>query len=72
MSEGVRARSNKDSTEVPSLQSSLENLGILFENSQTKVQELKMQMVYQQDAVKDAEVESTMPRKKLRKVEDDS
>ena len=44
----------------------------MYRNSQTELWELKVQMVYQQDAVKDAEAESTVLRRKLREVEDDS
>ena len=49
----------------------MENLSTLFVSSQKKVCELKMQMVYRQDAIKNVEAELAVLRKKLRKVEDD-
>ena len=50
----------------------LENLSAGYGKDKAELQQLKIQMVYQKDAMKDVEAESAILRKRLREAEEDS
>ena len=72
LTEGAQSASARDSNELQSLRRTAEELSIALGEGKVKLQQLKIQLVCEQQAVKDAEAESKVLRKRHREVENES
>ena len=72
LSEGAQFAPVRDPDELQSLRRTVEELSVALGEGKAELQQLMIQLVYEQRAVKDAEAESEVLRKRHREVEDES
>ena len=72
MADNTQAISSAHPDKVTTLKDTLENFIIKFEGAEREPHDLKVQMVYQEGMVNDAEAESAILRKRLREMEEES
>ena len=72
LSERVQVASVQGSNELCSLRGTMEELSMALRQEKAELQRLKIQLAYEQQTVKDAEVEFEVLRKRLRELEDES
>ena len=64
LAEGAQFAPVRDPDELQSLRRTVEELSVTLGEGKAELQQLKIQLVYEQQAVKDAEVESEVLRKR--------
>ena len=69
---GAQLAPAPDSSELQSLRRTIEELSVALREGKAELQQLKIQLVCEQQAVKDAEVESEVLRKRHREAENES
>ena len=72
LAEGPQFAPIRDPDELQSLRRTVEELSAALGKGKAELQQLKIQLVYEQQAVKDAEAESEVLRKRHREVENES
>ena len=72
LAEGAQFAPVRDPDELQSLRRTVEELSIILGEEKAELQQLKIQLVYEQQAVKDAEAESEVLRKRHREAENES
>ena len=69
---GAQLASARDSSELQSLRRTTEELSVALGEGKDELQQLKIQLVCEQQAVKDAEAEFEVQRKRCREAENES
>ena len=72
LAEGAQSASARDFDELQSLRRTAEELSVALGEVKAELQQLKIQLVCEQQAIKDAEAESEVLRKRHREVENES
>ena len=72
LSEGALFAPVWDPDELQSLRGTVEELSVALGEGKAELQQLKIQLVYEQQAVKDAEAKSEVLRKRHREAENES
>ena len=72
LAEGAQLALARDSDELQSLRRIVEELSVVLGEERAELQQLKIQLVYEQQAVKDAKAESEILRKRHREAENES
>ena len=72
LADSAQLASSRDSNELQSLRRTAEGLSVTLGEGKAELQQLKIQLVCEQQAVKDAEAESEVLRKRRREAENES
>ena len=70
LSDRAQVGSSRDLQEILSVRGTLESLSTTHKKDKIELRELKIQMAYQKDIMKDAEAKSIVLRKRLRELEE--
>ena len=72
LADRAQLTSARDSNELQSLRGTVEGLSVALRERTVELQQLKIQLAYEQQAVTDAEVESKVLRKRHREAKTES